>query len=188
MNILKQIRRHLPGFALLSAAFLFCGSAGRACSPDDIDHMLDPENLDMSSRPLEGVVSIREIVTLRRGTDKEVLLPAMFCDDICLNKTVLLDSSEIKYIQPIPIPGDQGFYNLRLDLTERGRKLWINLSVQHKGTELAFVIDGTVYRGFVPRMLDDDADMDVIVDGPFDQATALSLQNTAKFNYFKLRK
>ena len=100
----------------------------------------------------------------------------------------LLDSSEVKYIQPVPIPGDQGFYNLRLDLTERGRKLWINLSVQHKGTELAFVIDGTVYRGFVPRMLDDDADMDVIVDGPFDQATALSLQNTAKFNYFKLRK
>jgi len=40
----------------------------------------------------------------------------------------------------------------------------------------------------VPRMLDDDADMDIIVDGPFDQATALALQNNAKFNYFKLRK
>ena len=91
MNLLKQIRHKLPGLALLSAAFLFCGSAGRACDPDDIDHMLDPENLDMSSRPLEGIVSIQEIITLRRGTDKEVLVPAMYTDDLCLNKNVLLE-------------------------------------------------------------------------------------------------
>ena len=99
----------------------------------------------------------------------------------------LLDSSEIKYIQPIPIPGDQGFYNLRFDLTDRGHKLWINLSVQHKGAQLAFVIDGTVYRGFVPRQIADDA-LSVIVDGPFDQATAMALQNNSKYNYFKMRK
>ena len=97
------------------------------------------------------------------------------------------DSSEITNIQPIPIPGDQGFYNLRFDLTERGRKLWINLSVQHKGQELAFVIDGTVYRGIKPRLISDEATT-VIVDGPFDQATALALQNNAKFNYYKMRK
>ena len=99
----------------------------------------------------------------------------------------LLDSSEIKNIQYVPIPGDQGFYNLKFDLTERGRMLWINLSVQHKGTQLAFVIDGTVYRGFVPRQIDDEATT-VIVDGPFDQATAMALQNNAKYNYFKMRK
>ena len=99
----------------------------------------------------------------------------------------LLDSSEIKNITYVPIPGDQGFYNLRFDLTDRGHKLWINLSVQHKGTQLAFVIDGTVYRGFVPRQIADDA-LSVIVDGPFDQATALALQNNAKYNYFKMRK
>ena len=87
----------------------------------------------------------------------------------------------------VPIPGEQGFYNLRFDFTERGRMLWINLSVQHKGTQLAFVIDGTVYRGFVPRQIPDDATW-VIVDGPFDQATAMALQNNAKYNYFKMRK
>ena len=102
MNLLKQIRQKLPGLALLSAAFLFCGSAGRACDPDDIDHMLDPENLDMSSRPLEGIVSIQEIITLRRGTDKEELVPAMYFDDLCLKKAVLLDSSDILSIKAIP--------------------------------------------------------------------------------------
>ena len=73
------------------------------------------------------------------------------------------------------------------DLTDRGHKLWINLSVQHKGQQLAFVIDGTVYRGFVPRQIADNA-LSVIVDGPFDQATAMALQNNAKYNYFKMRK
>jgi hypothetical protein len=39
----------------------------------------------------------------------------------------------------------------------------------------------------VPRQIADDA-LSVIVDGPFDQATALALQNNSKFNYFKMRK
>ena len=148
----------------------------------------DPDNWEEMQKPAKNVVSIHEVIRRRTGDSIERTVSSYFGDDVTIHAMQLLDSSEIKYIQPVPIPGDQGFYNLRLDLTERGRKLWINLSVQHKGTELAFVIDGTVYRGFVPRMLDDDADMDVIVDGPFDQATALALQNNAKFNYFKLRK
>ena len=139
-------------------------------------------------KPARNVISIHEVIRHKTGDSIERTVSSYFGNDVTIHAMQLLDSSEIKYIQPVPIPGDQGFYNLRLDLTERGRKLWINLSVQHKGTELAFVIDGTVYRGFVPRMLDDDVDTDVIVDGPFDQATALALQNNAKFNYFKLRK
>jgi len=186
MNILKQIRRHLPGFALLSAAFLFCGSAGRACSPDDIDHMLDPENLDMSSRPLEGVVSIREIVTLRRGTDKEVLLPAMFCDDMCLNKTVLLDSSDILSIKAIPIDKQPPYYSLELKLSDRGKRHWIGLSLPNKGNHVAFIIDGMVYRTFVPRLIYDDVTTSVIVDGPFDPTTAKMLESNSSRNHFRL--
>jgi len=186
MNILKQIRRHLPGFALLSAAFLFCGSAGRACNPDDIDHMLDPENLDMSSRPLEGVVSIREIVTLRRGTDKEVLLPAMFCDDMCLNKTVLLDSSDIMSIKAIPIDKQPPYYSLELKLSDRGKRHWIGLSLPNKGNHVAFIIDGMVYRTFVPRLIYDDVTTSVIVDGPFDPTTAKMLESNSSRNHFRL--
>ena len=39
----------------------------------------------------------------------------------------------------------------------------------------------------VPRQIDDEA-TSVIVDGPFDQATAMAIQNNAKFNYYKMRK
>ena len=186
MNILKQIRRHLPGFALLSAAFLFCGSAGRSCSPDDIDHMLDPENLDMSSRPLEGIVSIQEIITLRRGTDKEVLVPAMYFDDLCLNKTVLLDSSDILSIKAIPLDKQPPYYSLELKLSDRGKRHWIGLSLPNKGNHVAFLIDGMVYRTFVPRLFYDDVSTSIVVDGPFDPTTAKMLESNASRNHFRL--
>ena len=186
MNILKQIRQKLPGLALLSAAFLFCGSAGRACDPDDIDHMLDPENLDMSNRPLEGVVSIREIITMRRGTDKEVMFPAMYCDDLCLNRAVLLDSSDILGIKAIPIDKQPPYYSLELKLSDRGKRHWIGLSLPNKGNHVAFIIDGVVYRTFVPRLFYDDVSTSIIVDGPFDPTTAKKLESNASRNHFRL--
>ena len=186
MNLPKQIRQKLPGLALLSAAFLFCGSAGRACDPDDIDHMLDPENLDMSSRPLEGIVSIQEIITLRRGTDKEVLAPAMYFDDICLNRTVLLDSSDILSIKAIPLEKQPPYCSLELKLTDRGKRHWIGLSLPNKGNHVAFLIDGMVYRTFVPRLFYDDVSTSIIVDGPFDPATAKKLESNASRNHFRL--
>ena len=186
MNLLKQIRQKLPGLALLSAAFLFCGSAGRACNPDDIDHMLDPENLDMSDRPLEGIVSIQEIITLRRGTDKEVLAPAMYFDDLCLNRAVLLDSSDILSIKAIPLEKQPPYYSLELKLSERGKRHWIGLSLPNKGNHVAFLIDGMVYRTFVPRLFYDDVSTSIVVDGPFDPATAKKLEANASRNHFKL--
>ena len=183
---MKNFHRFFAPAALLTAALFCCGY--HSCDKEEVRLYFDPDNWEEMQKPAKNVVSIHEVIRRRTGDSIERTVSSYFGDDVTIHAMQLLDSSEIKYIQPVPIPGDQGFYNLRLELTERGRKLWINLSVQHKGTELAFVIDGTVYRGFVPRMLDDDADMDVIVDGPFDQATALALQNNAKFNYFKLRK
>ena len=187
MNILKQIRQKLSGLALLSAAFLFCGMAGGTCNPDEIDHMLDPENLDMSDRPLEGVVSIREIITLRRGTDKEEIFPAMFSDDICLNKTVLLDSSDIESIKAIPIDKQPPYYSLELKLSDRGKRHWIGLSLPNKGNHVAFLIDGMVYRTFVPRLFYDDISTSIVVDGPFDPTTAKKLESNSARNYFRLK-
>ena len=186
MNLPKQIRQKLPGLALLSAAFLFCGSAGRACDPDDIDHMLDPENLDMSNRPLEGVISIREIITLRRGTDKEELVPAMYFDDLCLKKAVLLDSSDILSIKAVPLEKQPPYYSLELKLSDRGKRHWIGLSLPNKGNHVAFLIDGMVYRTFVPRLFYDDVSTSIIVDGPFDPTTAKKLESNASRNHFRL--
>ena len=187
MGYMKHIRRAMPVVMLLFTAVFCCGAGAQSCSTDQIDKMFDPENLDTSSRPLEGIIEIQEVITLRRGTDKEIMAPTMFGDDICLNKAILLDSADVKKIKAIPIEKQPPYYSLELKLTDRGRRHWIGLSLPNRGTHVAFIIDGMVYRTFVPRLLYDDVTDSIIVDGPFDPATAKKLEDNAARNYFRLK-
>ena len=187
MNIFRHIHRALPAAALIFTAVFFCGAGGQSCDADSIDRIFDPENLDTSSRPLEGVIQIQEIILLRRGSDKEVMVPALFDDDLCLNKTVLLDSSDVKSIKAIPIEKLPPYYSLELSLSDRGKRHWIGLSLPNRATHVAFLIDGIVYRTFVPRLIYDDVTTSVIVDGPFDPATAKKLEENSARNYFRLK-
>ncbi len=187
MGLMKHIKRAVPLVMLVLSAVFCCGAGGRSCTAEDIDNMFDPEHLDMSDRPLEGIIEIQEIITLRRGTDKEIMAPTMFGDDICLNKAILLDSADVKAIKAIPIEKQPPYCSLELKLTDRGRRHWIGLSLPNKSTHVAFIIDGIVYRTFVPRLLYDDVTDSVIVDGPFDPATAKKLESNAARNHFRLK-
>ena len=186
MSVFKHIRRALPVVMLLFTAVFCCGAGAQSCSAEDIDRMFDPENLDTSDRPLEGLIEIQEIIHLRRGTDKEVMAPTLFGDDICLNKAILLDSADIKAIKAIPIEKQPPYCSLELKLTDRGRRHWIGLSLPNKATHVAFIVDGIVYRTFVPRLLYDDVTTSIIVDGPFDPATAKRLEENSERNFFRL--
>ena len=187
MGFLKHIRRALPVVMLVFTAVFCCGAGAQGCSADQIDKAFDPENLDMSDRPLEGVIEIQEIIRLRRGTDKEIMAPTMFGDDICVNKAILLDSADVKKIKAIPIEKQPPYYSLELKLTDRGRRHWIGLSLPNRGSHVAFIIDGIVYRTFVPRLLYDDVTDSIIVDGPFDPTTAKKLEANSARNYFRLK-
>ena len=187
MEFMKYFRLALPVVMLLFTAVFCCGAGGQSCSAEQIDHAFDPENLDMSSRPMEGIIEIQEIITLRRGTDKEIMAPTMFGDDICLNKAILLDSADVKSIKAIPIEKQPPYYSLELKLTDRGRRHWIGLSLPNRATHVAFIVDGIVYRTFVPRLLYDDVTDYIIVDGPFDPATAKKLESNSARNYFRLK-
>ena len=187
MSLFKHIRRTLPLVAGLLAAVFLCGAGGQSCSAEDIDHVFDPENFDSSDRPLEGTIEIREIIQLRRGTDKEEMVPTLFGDDLCLNTNVLLRSTDVKEIKAIPIEKQKPYYSLELKLTDRGKRHWIGLSLPNRGKHVAFLIDGLVYRTFVPRMLYDDVTDSVIVDGPFDPATAKKLESNSARNHFRSR-
>ena len=187
MTISKHIRRVLPVVMILFTAVFCCGAGGQSCSADDVDRIFDPENFDSSDRPLEGLIEIQEIIHMRRGTDKEVMAPSLFGDDLCLNKTVLLGSVDIKKVKAVPIEKLPPYCSLELKLTDRGRRHWIGLSLPNKATHVAFVIDGLVYRTFVPRLLYDDVTDSIIVDGPFDPATAKKLESNSARNYFRLK-
>ena len=182
---MKTIRRFLAPAALLCAVLFCCGY--HSCDKDEVHMYFDQDTWEEMQLPPKYVVSLHEVIRSRTGEGVERTVASYFGDEVTIHSMQLIDSSEITNIQPVPIAGDQGFYNLRFDLTERGRKLWINLSVQHKGQELAFVIDGTVYRGIKPRMLSSDEAKSVIVDGPFDPVTAKKLEFNSARNYFRLK-
>ena len=187
MSVFKHIRQALPVVMLLFTAVFCCGAGAQSCTAEDVDRAFDPENFDTSDRPLEGLIEIQEIIRLRRGTDKEIMAPTMFGDDICLSKTVLLNSADVKEIKAIPIEKQKPYYSLELKLTDRGKRHWIGLSLPNKGKHVAFLIDGIVYRTFVPRMLYDDVTDSIIVDGPFDPATAKKLESNSERNHFRLK-
>ena len=187
MRHMKHLRRAMRLAMFLFAAVFICGAGALSCSPDQIENMFDPENLDLSERPLEGVIEVQEVIRLRRGTDKEIMAPSMFGDDICLNKAILLDSADVKSIKAIPMEKQPPYCSIELKLTDRGKRHWIGLSLPNKGTHVAFIIDGIVYRTFVPRLLYDDVTDSIIVDGPFDPATAKKLESNAARNYFRLK-
>lgn len=189
-SIGRPAMARLAVFALgLAACFaVSCESNGT--------NVLDAMNLDNKTevyRPVIGdpgqfaVISIHELVKHKRGDEKEYEIRSMYGDEFIIDKNQLLDSSDIISIEAIAVNDLPGFYKLRLNLTQDGGKLWRKLSVEGRdeAPTLAFVIDGVLYRTFRPRFLYSDSDA-VVIDGPFDEPTALNLEANAirNFMYF----
>lgn len=172
--------------ALVSSVFLT--GAPSACDPEN---WLDPDRYAKLQEPPAGKISIHSIVRYRYGDSTEQTIATYSGREITINTVPFLTSKEIEKIALLPHPGRPGYYDLQVTLTpQRGRHLWIGLSNAgvSKNEELAFVIDGMFYRGFRPRLLQTDSDTTVIIDGPFDSATAQELAANADFNYIKLNR
>ena len=157
------------------------------CDPDEMSEKMD-ELMQVETEAPKGAVSIHEIVKYPHADETEQKIPSYFGSDITIRRLPLLFYKEIEQITAVPRSTEPGFYDLKLKMTTRGRKMWIGLSVPNQRTPLAFVIDGMYYRSFKPRMIYDDVSVEVIVDGPFDQATALEVQNNSAKNYRKSNK
>ena len=191
----KRIPARTP-LASLRAAFRLaplCLAVSCLVSCEGGSNIFDPLNVDEKEEvytPVVGapgeicVVSIHEIIRHKRGDAKELEIGSMFEDEIVIDKTPLLDSSDIISIEAIAINDLPGFYKLRLHLTLEGGKIWRKLSVRERNTSpsLAFVIDGVLYRTFEPRFLYTTEDT-VVVDGPFDEPAALNLEANAIRNF-----
>ena len=172
-------------FGLAAACLTACGGSASA--------ILDPLNVDKKTEVYKpvvgepgefGVVSIHEIIRHKSGAENEIEIETMFEDEIYIDKTPLLDSSDIVSIEAIAVNDLPGFYKLRLHLTQEGGKIWRKLSIEGRdeSPSLAFVIDEVVYRTIKPRFLYSNEDS-VVVDGPFDEPTALNLEANAIRNF-----
>lgn len=175
---------------LLAAAALFL-FAGTGC---DIDEAI--ENLEETITPKdpEYVLSIHRIVRYRRGEDLEREIDTFSGGVVCVNVNSFLHSRNIKKIDLGARPNDPGFYDLVLHLDRRGQMLWSSVAIQYKGEKMGVVIDGVFYRAFMPSIpnpndIDEKTgDVTVLVEGPFDQATANSLAKHSEKNYKALNR
>ena len=186
-SLAARIVRTFPVVAAVFAAAALISCNGSATG------VLDPLNVDAKEevyRPVVGepgeigVVSIHELIRHKRGAEKECEISAMFEDEVIIDKNPLLDSSDIVSIEAIAVNDLPGFYKLRFHLTPAGGKSWRQFSFEGRddSPSLAFVIDGVLYRMFKPRFLYSEED-NVVIDGPFDEPTALNLEANAIRNF-----
>lgn len=179
MNV--KIKRILMTVSAACFAVLLCG----APSSCDAKYWMDPDMYEELQRPPTARVTIHRIVKYRQGKDTEMTI------DTYTRRKITVDvpwfsSRDIEKIEAVPRPSKPGFYDLKLTLSPTGRNPWIMLSTGNMHEDMAFVIDGVFYRAFQPRQLVGESDLEVIVDGPFDQATAKTLEYHSEFNYIKL--
>lgn len=179
--------------ALFPAICLGIAAACLAACGGSASAILDPLNVDNKTEVYKpvvgepgevGVVSIHEIIRHKSGAENEIEIGTMFEDEIYIDKTPLLDSSDIVSIEAIAVNDLPGFYKLRFHLTQEGGRIWRKLCIENRdeSPSLAFVVDDVVYRTIKPRFLYSNEDS-VIVDGPFDEPTALNLEANAIRNF-----
>lgn len=179
---IKQI--YLSMGALCAAVMMM----GASCDTEELNTWFDPDAMAEAAKPPEYVVTIHEIIKYKRADMLEIDIPGYFQESICVNKNYFLHSKEITQIELVERKEDPGMYNLLVTLSERGQKMWIALSVPNQKRDIAFVVDGRYYKSFAPKLLKNDTDRTVTIEGPFDPATAMGLTNNAEKNYKKLNK
>ena len=129
------------------------------------------------------VLTINEIVKRPRAKELEKEVPTYGGKTICVNTNAFLHSRNVQEIEIIPSAQKKGFYDLELKLDYHGKNVWMQLSVNHAYTELAFLIDGVFYRAIMPDRISSEEEDLVYLRGPFDPVTAKSLKDNAAANY-----
>ena len=140
-------------------------------------------NLEKTKKEPSYVLTLNEIVKNQKAKELEKEVPTYSGKTICVNTNAFLHSRNVQEIEIIPSAQKKGFYDLELKLDYHGKNVWMQLSVNHAYTELAFLIDGVFYRPIMPdKISTEDQDL-VYLRGPFDPVTAKSLKENAPFNY-----
>jgi hypothetical protein len=129
------------------------------------------------------VLTLNEIVKQRRAKELEKEVPSFSGKPICINTNAYLHSRNVQEIEIIPSAQKKGYYDLELKLDYHGKNVWMQLSVNHAYTELAFLIDGVYYRPVMPDKISTEDEYVVYLRGPFDPVTAKALKDNALANY-----
>ena len=129
------------------------------------------------------VISVHRVIRYPRGeSDLEKELPTLTGGKVYINVNSEIHSRNLTKIVAVPRKDNPETFDLMVSLDRRGKMLWGNLSIAYRGETLAIVIDGILYRQFKPRLLGEDAET-VLIDGPFDRNTAMTVAKNSEKNY-----
>lgn len=183
-----MIKKIAMMLGVICAAVLMTGAS--SCLDEDGESFFgDDSAISDESKPLEYVVSVHKIIRYPRADSMiEIEVPSYSGQSIAINKGYYLNSKEIEKIEVNELKTDPGFYSITLHLTSRGVKQWIGLSVEHRRQKVALIIDGICYREFTPNLMRDSDTSTIVIEGPFDPATADGLKKNSERNYKKLNK
>lgn len=142
--------------------------------------------------PVQAAVSIHTILPRSVDPDKELVIHSFYGEGVVIvEKLPWLTSLEIQDIIPLERPLKiRGIYDLRLQLSDKGRKQW-DAMVRNDSPEsegYAVLVDGVFYMAFHPRKFYNDRDRHIMLDGPFPQEIVKRLNENAPLNYLKLKK
>ena len=142
----------------------------------------------------EYVLSFHEVVKYPKAEMLEREMETLKGESIYININSYLHSRIIKKVDLVPIKGATGAYDLSITLDKRGKMLWGNLSLQFKKQKVAMLVDGIVYRTFVPEpmpmdpLAPEEPEAVVLIRGPFDANTAGNIVKHSETNYKSFNK
>lgn len=162
---------------LLAAALLLvltsCETFKKKAKTEDGEEITEPK----------WTFTVNEIVRYPRASMLEKEVPSFDGRTVWVQKHYPLSSRNVKSIELIPLPNKPGYYNLKLQVDQRGSRASTVLSNKLTGTSQGALIDNMFYRVVeIEKPTGKDEEF-VVLKGPFDEIIAQKLKNFAVPNY-----
>lgn len=100
-----------------------------------------------------------------------------------INTNQFLSSRHVREIRKLPRADVPGAYDLALELSETGVRIWTMLAQQFRHEPIIMLIDDYYQCSFNPQPLADEDSNWVVISYPFDEVTAKGMEKYAEKNF-----
>ena len=177
-----MFKKLLRLLSLLALAFSLCGCelVNEAMDPDNAINTDDPNGDSYEAR---FVVGIFGIVEYPRASRLERELETASGESIWINRNQYFGSQHIKEARVVARPGHPDVCDLKFRMDRPGKIQWDILAGNHRGQQVALVVDGRHMTNFIPGEPDENNRNWVTLRVGIDPYTARGIAKYAKKNY-----
>jgi hypothetical protein len=142
----------------------------------------ETSSLNKDNKP-KYVISLHQMIKYPRAESIEKEIETFDGETKCININGMLHSRDIKSVERVPNKRYPGYYDLLLELSNRGSLLWMQISVGFKKRQIGFVVDKKFYRAIYINKAVTDKKEKVLLVGPFDGTVSKNIEKYAESNY-----